>query len=211
MKIYLMRHGETDWNRAGKIQGNVNVPLNDKGRAVAQATAEGMRDMAFDVIFASPLERARETAAIIAAGRGQEIVTDARLREISFGEFEGITWEQINEDPANESILHFFKAPEKYVAERGAESLEAICARAQDFIDTEVLPREGQCEQMLIVAHGSFNRAFMMCVRHGDFSGFWGGSRKPMKNCSAFIMEVSGGQIEILEEGRIYYDPTLFE
>lgn len=211
MKVYLVRHGETDWNLVRRIQGNADIPLNEKGRAVARATAEAIKEMPIDVIFSSPLVRARETAEILAAGRGMEVQVDPRLKEIAFGEFEGITWKEIDTLPEYRSIWRFFEDPVNYVPERGSESFESICGRAQDFIDKEVIAREGECETMMIVAHGAFNRAFQACVRKADIADFWGASRKPMKNCGMSILEVKDGKIEIIEEGKIFYDPTLFE
>ena len=211
MDVYLVRHGETDWNKTRRIQGNVNIPLNEKGRAVALATAEAIRDLPFDLIFCSPLDRARETAEILAAGCGREVIVDRRLREIEFGEFEGATWKEITTNPDYRAIWNFFEDPANYVPERGAESFESIMGRAQDFIDQEVLPREHTCDRMMIVAHGAFNRAFQACVRKADKADFWGASRQPMKNCGMSILEVKDGAIKITEEGKIYYDPTLFE
>ncbi|MBR5474123.1 MAG: histidine phosphatase family protein, partial [Lachnospiraceae bacterium] len=111
MKVYLVRHGETDWNLVRRIQGNADIPLNEKGRAVARATAEAIKEMPIDVIFSSPLVRARETAEILVAGRGMEVQVDSRLKEIAFGEFEGITWKEIDTLPEYRSIWRFFEDP----------------------------------------------------------------------------------------------------
>jgi broad specificity phosphatase PhoE len=211
MKVYLLRHGETDWNAVKRIQGKADIPLNERGREVARLTAEAMRDIPFDVVFSSPLERACETARILSAGRGIAVRTDPRLREINFGEFEGALWKDIREKEEYACIYRFFEDPAHYVPERGAESFESIFGRAEDFITEEVLPREKTCENMLIVAHGAFNRAFLACVRHMPKAEFWGSSRKPMKNCGVCLLEVRDGRIEILEEGKVYYDTSLFD
>lgn len=211
MKIYLFRHGETDWNAAKRIQGNVNIPLNERGRLAARLTAEAIADIPFDAIFSSPLDRAYETAGILAGNRGLEIVKDERLAEIHFGEFEGTLWKDIREKEEYVCMYRFFEDPGRYVPERGAESFESILARARDFIDKEVLPREESCRNMLIVAHGALNRAFLACVRELPKGEFWGKSRKPMKNCSCCILEVKDGKIEIREEGIVYYDTSLFQ
>ena len=108
MKVYLVRHGQTDWNAARRIQGDTDIPLNERGRAVARATAEGMRDIPVDVMFSSPLIRAYETAQILAEGRGIEIRRDLRLREICFGEYEGFLLEERNIRPYN----HYWNALE---------------------------------------------------------------------------------------------------
>ena len=69
MMLYIVRHGETDWNKAHKVQGRTDIPLNDYGRRLAGETAEGMKDIPIDLGFTSPLLRAKETAQIILKGR----------------------------------------------------------------------------------------------------------------------------------------------
>lgn len=89
MKLYLVRHGETDWNKVKKIQGQVDIPLNQFGKHLAEETAEGLHDIPFDLCISSPLSRAYETARIILEGRDVPIITDARIGEMAFGEYEG--------------------------------------------------------------------------------------------------------------------------
>ena len=89
MKLYLVRHGETDWNKVKKIQGQVDIPLNQFGKHLAEETAEGLHDIPFDLCISSPLSRAYETARIILEGRDVPIITDARIEEMAFGEYEG--------------------------------------------------------------------------------------------------------------------------
>ena len=81
MNIYLVRHGETIWNKEGRIQGREDVPLNEKGIALAEITSEGMREIPFDVIYSSPLIRARKTAEIMRGDRTCPIIEDDRLRD----------------------------------------------------------------------------------------------------------------------------------
>ena len=64
MKIYLMRHGETEYNRVGRLQGQSDIPLNEFGIQLAEKTAEGLKSVSFDAVFSSPLQRALETARI---------------------------------------------------------------------------------------------------------------------------------------------------
>lgn len=90
--VYLARHGETDWNRAGRWQGATDIPLNDLGRAQARALAERLRALGVTRVHASDLSRAHETATIVAAELGVAFgETSARFRERSFGVFEGLT------------------------------------------------------------------------------------------------------------------------
>ena len=86
MKLYLIRHGETDWNRVRRLQGQADIPLNEFGRSLAQKTAAGLKDVPFDLCISSRLKRAYETAEIILDGREVPIITDDRIIEMAFGE-----------------------------------------------------------------------------------------------------------------------------
>jgi broad specificity phosphatase PhoE len=89
MKITTIRHGETDWNVAGKIQGSVDTELNQNGITQAERLAKRLADVPCDIIFSSDLKRAKKTAEIINSQHGVHIITSDSLRESDFGEFEG--------------------------------------------------------------------------------------------------------------------------
>ncbi|GGB48763.1 histidine phosphatase family protein [Fictibacillus barbaricus] len=89
--IAFIRHGETDWNIEKRAQGCKDIPLNGNGIKQANRLAERLRGQKWDVIYASPLSRAFETAKAISRVTGLHITSDERLREISFGETEGTT------------------------------------------------------------------------------------------------------------------------
>lgn len=93
--LLLTRHGETDWNRDHLWQGHTGPPLNDTGRR--QAADLAMRIDRIDAVYSSDTERARETALILADRHSLEVAVDPRLREVNFGEWEGLTRAQINE------------------------------------------------------------------------------------------------------------------
>jgi len=90
MKVFFVRHGQTDWNVERKIQGQVDIELNDEGRKQAAQMRDELADMHFDAIFVSPLARARETAEIIAEPHeSTPVVIADELAERNFGEYEG--------------------------------------------------------------------------------------------------------------------------
>ena len=90
MKIYSTRHGQTDYNKQGIIMGSTDLPLNDTGCQQAEKLAEDVKKLGdIDIIIASPMLRAQTTAKKVAELCGLEIVTDERLREWDYGEFEG--------------------------------------------------------------------------------------------------------------------------
>ena len=74
MKIYLIRHGETDWNLEQRLQGATDIPLNENGLELARETAKGLQDVPFDVVYTSPLTRARQTAEIIRGHRNIPLI-----------------------------------------------------------------------------------------------------------------------------------------
>ena len=158
LKVYLLRHGLTDWNKLRRVQGSSDIPLNEEGRRVARLTAEGMRDMPIDLVYSSPLKRARETAEIICAGRDVPIVFDERIREIGFGEFEGVTWPEIYENEECAGFRKFFFDPDNYVPERGAESIEKVIARGKSFLEEREEIRMGIIRKPRGVQTPSFTR-----------------------------------------------------
>jgi broad specificity phosphatase PhoE len=99
-RILLARHGETDWNRDGRWQGHNDQPLNDRGRGQAAALGAHLATMRVDVLYASDLVRARETAAAVEAATGLEAAIDPELREVDVGDWVGCNREQAKErDP----------------------------------------------------------------------------------------------------------------
>ena len=95
--LYIIRHGETEWNKIGRYQGITDVPLNDNGIAQAKACANALKDVHFDRILSSDLSRALVTAETIRGNRNVDITVDSRLREIDFGDWEKLLFSEIEE------------------------------------------------------------------------------------------------------------------
>lgn len=132
MKIYLVRHGETDWNNEKRLQGWADISLNAKGVKEAEEVAEKLKNVHFDDAFCSDLERAEVTAETILKGRDIEVQMDPRLRELGFGPLEGTLYNDARTDesqPLHELFVH----PDKYVPEFGGEPLNYLSARAEAF------------------------------------------------------------------------------
>jgi 2,3-bisphosphoglycerate-dependent phosphoglycerate mutase len=136
--LLLARHGETDWNRELRIQGSSDIDLNELGRRQAHFLAQELTDVELDAIYASDLSRARATAAAVAATHGLEVKFDPRLRERSFGSWEGLTREDISAFPPGSR--HDGESDEE-VRERMLEAVQAIA---------DAHPGE----QVLVVSHG---------------------------------------------------------
>lgn len=206
MKIYLMRHGETDWNKEGKLQGSADIPLNENGIRLAQETAQALKEIPFEAVYSSPLCRARKTAELMRLERQIPIFEDARLKEMSFGRYEGDSIYQAAHDAEN-PLYKFIREPENFKAQDG-ENFSDVIARAQNFIDEVLLSAQKEYSTVLITAHGAFIRCFLRCIENRPLSAFWGGI--PLKNCCVTAMELQGMNIKILEEGRILYEPKPF-
>lgn len=201
MTIYLFRHGETDWNKAKRLQGQSDIPLNEFGRELAVKTAEALKDVRFDAAFSSPLCRAAETAQIILGDRDIPLVLDERLKEINFGECEGVEFAAAKKDPAH-PLWYFFCRPECYIPPAGAETFQDVAVRGREFLKERLLPLEEKCRNVLIVAHGAFNRALVNPIAGIPPEDFW---HIGLANCAAVILSLDGGEITVLEEGRVYY------
>ena len=126
MKIYLIRHGETNQNKKRCLQGRSDIELNEYGRELARKTAEGLKGVDFDIIFTSPLKRAVETAEIIRRERKIEIVKEERLQEISFGIYEGLCFGKENYNIPETDFMFFFEQPQKYIVPPKGETLEEV-------------------------------------------------------------------------------------
>lgn len=150
MKLYITRHGQTDWNLHRIIQGKTDILLNETGRMQAQTVADMLKDTALDYIFSSPLKRAQETAEIINQYHQLTIQCDERLAERGFGDFEGTAisdfdfcgfWNQNNEAafPSCEKTSLFFE-------------------RVYGFIDE--CRKKYKDQTILVVAHGGVSLPF---------------------------------------------------
>jgi probable phosphoglycerate mutase len=204
MKVYLVRHGETPWNKEKRFQGQIDVPLNDYGRQIAEETRRAMPPVEFDRVYSSPLCRARETAEILLRDKPDfPVIVDDRLKEFGFGSYEGSSISAVADDPTHpmyDCLWH----PDTYQAPEGAESFSHLIARAESFVNDCLLPLEGICRNVLVTAHGALNRAIVVALGHKSVADFW---TIPYYNCAVTILELTGGRFTLLEEAKIYYTP----
>ena len=201
MKIYFIRHGETIWNKEKKIQGQSDIPLNEYGKELAHITAEAIKDIPFNIVYSSPLIRAKETAEILVKDRNLEIHENSLLVEMSFGEGEGESLPQIHTHP--EMKLHnFIHNPGEYTPPAGGETFEELYERCKTFIENYILPMENKYDSMLIVGHGALIRGMIHYINNRPSKDFWIVTHK---NCSVTIADCINGKLTLLEEAKIYY------
>lgn len=204
MEIYLIRHGETDWNKEFRFQGRTDIPLNEFGRELARLTSDGLKDIPFEAAFCSPLNRAFETAKTIIRDRDISLTVDPRLIEVSFGIMEGCNFVEAAKDPSD-PIHNFLKHPDQYQAPEGAESFAEIYARSAEFMEQVIRPLENQYQTILIVAHGALNRSIMNRIAGIPLENFWG---IKLPNCAVSRLGLKNGEFSVLEESRVYYEPA---
>ena len=176
--LYIIRHGLTDWNLKQKLQGRTDVPLNAEGIRMAEEAAVRYRDVHFDICYSSPLIRARETAEILLKDRDIPIILDDRLREMSFGIYEGT---ENYRSTYMSGITDFFEAPEKYTEPpEGAESIEELFSRTGEFLSEMVFPKLEKGIDILIAGHGAMNSSIICQIKHLPVSCFWS---EGIENC----------------------------
>lgn len=156
--LYIARHGETDWNVAGRWQGHTDVPLNENGRTQARAIAVALRGQTFAGVVASDLSRAHETARIVAVELGLTVsYTDPDLRERHFGPFEGLTRDECaSYHPEEWRAWVLEKVPPG-----GGESQEELSLRMHAAVGRAAIHVATAEVPALVVTHGGSMRALL--------------------------------------------------
>ncbi|MBN1249947.1 MAG: alpha-ribazole phosphatase [Anaerolineae bacterium] len=169
LRLLLVRHGETDWNASGRYQGQMDIPLNAAGLEQAGILAERLRSYPIHAIYASDLDRAWQTARAVAKAQGLEPRREPRLRELSFGDWQGLTYQQIGElDP---EALAAWNRDRVSCRPPGGESLGAMAARVDDLLDE--IRQIYQDGTVALVSHGGTIR-IVLCVLLGHpLAAYW--------------------------------------
>lgn len=202
MEIYIVRHGETIWNKEKRLQGSTDIELGEKGRELAIKTGEALMDTNIDMIFSSPLKRALETARLIQNGRNIPLTTDDRLRELNFGISEGKRYDELYEEQ-NCYFKYFFTEPQLYQPSENGETLEHLIHRAGNFVKDVIEPLASSCERVMIVAHGALNKALMCYIKQHSTEHFWSGGLQ--RNCNVMIIDYTDGKYTIIDETKTFY------
>lgn len=203
MKIYVMRHGQTDWNVVKRLQGRSDTELNENGRELARKTGEALLPIPFTAAFSSPLKRAKETAVLALGGRDIPVIEDERLIEISFGVYEGLCSAKDHYEIPDVNFSYFFTAPDQYRVPEGGESFAELHKRTAEFLRDITTRPELEEETVLVATHGAAGRALLNALRTFELKDFWNGGVS--KNCSVAILESCHGKVRLLEENRIFY------
>ncbi len=156
MKLYLIRHGETDWNAEKRLQGSIDTELNAVGRAQAEAFIPSLESVGITLIYSSNLKRALQTAEILAHALAVPLSVDERLRECSFGTIEGLTLDELAAQHGGKQSDFFGNDGQDYdFRDKGGEDRNGVIERQLSFL-SEI--KECGADAVLLVGHGtSFN------------------------------------------------------
>lgn len=178
-RLYLVRHGETDWNAEGRLLSRTDLPLNELGRRQAATLAAGLADVAWDRVYASPLLRAVQTAAILVSGNSgaPPVQLDGLLVEMDFGPYEGWSEAELEADTVAAARRR------DGAALPGVETEASVEARARSFLDG-IADLSGAT---LVVGHGRMLRILIATVVLRLPTG--AASAMRMRNCRPAIVE----------------------
>ena len=169
MKLLLIRHGQTDWNLLGKYQGQTDIALSGEGIRQADLLAQNFPVDTLDIIYTSDLQRAFMTAERLAEKFSAPLYADKALRELNFGAWEGLTYQEIAERWPQE-VKNLFGAPEKLQIPEG-ETFLMLQQRAMDKIHEIRAENEGK--NVAVVAHGAISKAILTALLHIPLHYVW--------------------------------------
>lgn len=161
-ELYIFRHGQTDWNRDEKWQGNTDIPLNDEGRLQANQLASKLNDLSLECVVTSHLSRAHETAQIVAGRLNIPVHVDPMLREIHLGKGEGLTTTQAKELFGEELLLQHRSHLDESLEARypGGESRREVLQRVKTAIDEFMA--KNHYKKLAVSTHGGVLRLLII-------------------------------------------------
>lgn len=197
LKLYITRHGETEWNIQKRMQGWKNSNLTERGIRNAKALGEALRDVEFNRVYCSPLDRTRHTTELILNGRNVEVVYEENLMEIHLGEVEGKNQQEANEIYPGFSS-HFWENPHLYKPMSG-EDFYQVRERVLKVLDKII--EENPSGSVLIVTHGVVLKTIHSYFKNLSMERLW--DPPFIYDTSLTIVEVKDGKFNILAEGDI--------
>lgn len=196
-QLYMTRHGQTLWNAAGRMQGQLNSDLTELGKHQALWLGERLNDVDLDIIISSSSKRALDTAELIRGSRNIEIIKKETLREMHLGSWQGMHFQDIKEN-FPKAYDDFWHHPHKYVPVDG-EGFEQLNKRVID--EVECIIKKYEHKKILIVAHGVVLRALITYFEEKPQNEFWQGIH--MDSTCLNLLEIKGDQREFAYQGDV--------
>ncbi|MCY0881685.1 MAG: histidine phosphatase family protein, partial [Firmicutes bacterium] len=169
-RMYIVRHGQTEWNVAHRMQGHHDAPLTVHGIQQVEALAKRLHNVHWDKIFSSPSGRAVKTAEILRGSRHVPIVTTAALKEIGLGAWEGQTREKVQAQYPQENAA-YWQDPDHFVPPQGGETFHEVQQRVQEFLGQTLRQYAGQ--SILIVTHTVPVKLLLAHFMQRDLRDLW--------------------------------------
>ena len=167
--IYLVRHGQTEWNIKGKTQGHGNSKLTQKGIDQAKALADSISSLPIDYIYSSDLGRAVETAEIISNKFGLDVIETPALREMGFGKWEGLLIKEIQEE--YKDIYHTWRNQPHLAEIPGGETLQIIKERTDKFLAE--LNEKYDGKHIVLVTHSVTARVILLSILNSSMENIY--------------------------------------
>jgi broad specificity phosphatase PhoE len=168
-RVYLVRHGTTDWNKEEIFRGRVDCKLNETGQAEARALAGYFKDIPVEVIYSSPLSRATETAQVIAAAKGLRVLPDPAFMDMDFGAWQGLPLKEVKEKYSD--LYRVWRERPQAIIFPGGENLAQVRARAREGLTRVV--QDNPEKTVLIISHRVVTKVLICAVLGLDDSHFW--------------------------------------
>lgn len=168
-KFILVRHGQTEWNRVERFRGRIDVPLNETGRAQAEAAADRLEKIKIAAVFSSPLSRAVATAEAIAGRVGLSVQTMDGLLDVDFGQWQGLSPQEVSERFPAEFDL--FRTAPVGLRFSGGESLEDVRLRVMAGVN-DLVKKFEDCT-VVLVSHNVVCRVLILAILGLDDSHYW--------------------------------------
>jgi len=169
MKLLLTRHGQTDWNIAGRYQGHSDIPLNQMGQSQAAKIAQRLSQETIHAIYTSDLSRAAHTAQAIADFHQLEIKKDLRWRELSFGDWEGMTYKEMSTHSPD--LFSKWMLDSMNISTPNGETLAQLAERAKAALDE--IKRIHKDQTVLVVSHSGAIQSLLSTVLGVDLNRYW--------------------------------------
>ena len=198
-RILLVRHGETEWNAARRVQGHMNSVLSPRGRRQANTTAARLASTPLEAIYSSDLSRAQDTAAPIAASHGLSLITTADLREKSYGKWEGLTEDEIKATcPDGWHQYHVERRLDYLIP--GGETWEQVQTRLLSVLQRVLRDHPSPDSTVALVGHGGSLRAIILDALQAPLPTLL---RLRLDNASVTLLEYHpsrGGRVAFLND-----------
>lgn len=201
MRLYILRHGQTNLNSEKRFQGRMQTELNDIGIAQSEKVSELLseRGIKFDKIYCSPLERAIKTGEIATGMTRDKFIIDEDLTEIDFGINEGRKYDELQGETGN-----IFLSPESYLPPEGGESLEMLKFRTKRFL--ERVREENSEGNILAVTHGTAIHMMLIYMRDMELRDLWA---ERVGNCNVTVVDIQGSKLAIRDDLQIETDKLI--